>query len=118
MITGQLTSAKNPLLKEVRRAIARGSLTTEGFCIAETFHLLEEALRSDCFIPTVITAESVRTTVEAHVKGLKQVNLIRVPDALFAEISATESRTQATPAPSSVPPRPLAPPAPSFSRAR
>ena len=91
MITGQLTSAKNPLLKEVRRAIARGSLTTEGFCIAETFHLLEEALRSDCFIPTVITAESVRTTVESHIKGLKQVNLIRVPDALFAEISATES---------------------------
>ena len=91
MITGQLTSTRNPLLKEVRRAIARGSLTSEGFCIAETFHLLEEALRSDCFIHTVITAESVRTTVEAHVKGLKQVNLIRVPDALFTEISATES---------------------------
>jgi TrmH family RNA methyltransferase len=91
MKTSQLTSSKNPLLQEVRRAISRGSLTTEGFCIAETFHLLEEALRSDCFIPSVITAESVRTTVEAHVKGLKQVNLVRVPDALFAEISATES---------------------------
>ena len=91
MKTGQLTSSKNPLLKEVRRAISRGSLTAEGFCIAETFHLLEEALRSDCFIPAVITAESVRTTVESHIKGLKQVNLIRIPDALFAEISATES---------------------------
>ena len=91
MITGQLTSTRNPLLKEVRRAIARGSRTSEGFCIAETFHLLEEALRSDCFIHAVITAESVRTTVEAHVKGLEQVNLIRVPDSLFAEISATES---------------------------
>ncbi|MEO8125864.1 MAG: RNA methyltransferase [Bryobacteraceae bacterium] len=91
MKTGQLTSNKNPLLKDVRRAIARGSLTTEGFCIAETFHLLEEALRSDCFIHTVITAESVRSTVEAHVKGLREINLVRVPDELFAEISATES---------------------------
>jgi TrmH family RNA methyltransferase len=91
MKTGLLTSNKNPLLREVRRAISRSSLTTDGFCIAETFHLLEEALRSDCFISAVITAESVRTTVEAHVKGLPEVNLIRVPDALFAEISATES---------------------------
>src|SRR3954447_1302042 len=91
MKTGQLTSTKNPLLKEVRRAITRGSLTTDGYCIAETFHLLEEALRSDCFIPTVITAESVRTTVEAHVKALREVKLVRVPDALFAEISAPES---------------------------
>ena len=42
-----ITSAANPLLKDVRRAVARGSLTDEGWCIAETFHLLEEALRSD-----------------------------------------------------------------------
>lgn len=86
-----LTSAKNPLLKEVRRAIARGTLTTDGYCIAETFHLLEEALRSDCAIAAVITAESVRSTVEAHIKGLKNLNLIRVPDALFRELSATET---------------------------
>ena len=41
--------------------------------------------------PTVITAESVHASVEAHVKGREQINLIRVPDALFAEISATQS---------------------------
>jgi TrmH family RNA methyltransferase len=86
-----LTSAKNPLLKEVRRAASRGTLTTEGYCIAETFHLLEEALRSDCSIGAVISAESVRSTVEMNVKGLQNINLIRVPDALFAELSATEA---------------------------
>ena len=42
-----ITSAANPLLKEIRRAIARGSLTNDGLCVAESFHLLEEALRSD-----------------------------------------------------------------------
>ena len=41
-----ITSAANPLLKDVRRAIARGGLTAEGWCVAETFHLLEEALRA------------------------------------------------------------------------
>ena len=41
-----IASAANPLLKDVRRAIARGGLTDEGWCVAETFHLLEEALRS------------------------------------------------------------------------
>ena len=40
-----ISSAANPLLKEVRRAIARGGLTAQGWCVAETFHLLEEALR-------------------------------------------------------------------------
>src|SRR3954469_23465443 len=43
-----ITSAANPLLKDVRRAIARGGLTSEGFCVAETPHLLDEALRSNC----------------------------------------------------------------------
>ena len=42
-----LTSPANPLLKDVRRAIARGGLTPQGWMVAETPHLLEEALRSD-----------------------------------------------------------------------
>jgi hypothetical protein len=28
-----ITNAANPLLKEVRRAVARGSLTAEGWCL-------------------------------------------------------------------------------------
>ena len=43
----QISSAANPLFKDVRRAIARGGLTEDGLCVAESFHLLEEALRSD-----------------------------------------------------------------------
>ena len=87
----ELTSAKNPLLKDVRRAIARGGLTPDGFCVAETFHLLEEAIRSECVIQTVIASESVHASVERRVGGLRNVNFVRVPDTLYAEISATES---------------------------
>ena len=49
-MTETLLSDKNPLLKQVRRAVARGSLTEDGYAVAESFHLLEEALASDCEI--------------------------------------------------------------------
>ena len=86
-----VTSARNPLLKEVRRAVERGSLTGEGLCVAEGFHLLEEALRSDCAIEYVIVAESVRSALSAHVAGLKRVRVLAIDDALFSTVSSTEA---------------------------
>src|SRR5579872_1702915 len=86
-----LTSPRNPLLKEVRRAIIKGSTTEDGLAVAESFHLLEEALRSDCEIPAVFAAESVRTAVESHVRGLKNLHVTVLPDDLFRSISATEA---------------------------
>ncbi len=83
-----ITSAANPLLKDVRRAIARGGLTRQGWCIAETFHLLEEALRSGCDVKMVLAAESERDAVERHAAGIKTAML---PDALFQSISGTET---------------------------
>jgi len=78
-----LTSPRNPLLKEVRRAILRGGATDEGLAVAESFHLLEEALRSDCEIASVFAAESVRSAVESHVRGLKSLKVTVLPDDLF-----------------------------------
>lgn len=86
-----ITSAANPLLKDVRRAIARGALTSEGWCVAETFHLLEEALRSDCEVKVVLAAESVRSAAEGHVRGLGRTKVVVVPDALLRAVSDTES---------------------------
>jgi TrmH family RNA methyltransferase len=84
-----ILSAANPLLKDVRRAISRGSLTSQGWCVAETFHLLAEALRSDCEIKMVLAAESVRPAAEAHVRHLPGVKVAVLPDALFQSISDT-----------------------------
>ncbi|HLH17348.1 MAG TPA: RNA methyltransferase [Bryobacteraceae bacterium] len=86
-----ITSAANPLLKDVRRAIVRGSLTHEGLCVAETFHLLEEALRSDCDVKTVLAAESVRSAAEAHVRRLAGVKVAILPDRLFQSLAGTET---------------------------
>lgn len=87
----QLTSIKNPLLKDVRRAIVRGGLTADGCCVSESFHLLEEALRSHCVVRAIIASESVRSTVERRVKGLTDHNVIRVPDEIFSQVSSTET---------------------------
>src|SRR5271155_3109694 len=86
-----ITSAANPLVKDVRRAIARGGLTDEGWCVAESFHLLEEALRSDRDVPVVLAAESVRDTVERHVSGLKGSRTVVLSDALFQTVASTET---------------------------
>lgn len=79
-----ITSAANPLVKDVRRAIARGGLTDEGWCVAESFHLLEEALRSQRDVTVVLVAESVRASVQ--VNGRRTVVL---PDPLFQSIAST-----------------------------
>ena len=86
-----ITSAANPLVKDVRRAIARGGLTEGGLCVAETFHLLEEALRSDCEVKHVLAAETVRSAAETHVRGLNGVKVAVLPDTLFGSIAGTET---------------------------
>ena len=86
-----VTSARNPLLKEVRKAVVRGSLTEDGLCVAEGFHLLEEALRSECEIPAVFAVEAVRSAVERHVNGLKNIRVIGLQDDLFQSLSSTET---------------------------
>jgi RNA methyltransferase, TrmH family len=86
-----ITSAANPLLKDVRRAIGRGGLTEEGYLVAETFHLLEEALRSDCAVKVVLCSASVQSAVESHVRRLTGLRVAVVGDQLFPFISGTEA---------------------------
>jgi TrmH family RNA methyltransferase len=90
-MTETLSSDKNPLLKQIKRAVARGSLTDDGYAVAESFHLLEEALKSNCEIGAVIVAESVKGTVSTHVRGLKRTRVIAVPDSIFNELTSTET---------------------------
>jgi len=89
--TERLTSSANPFVKEIRRAAARGALTRDGCCIAETFHLLDEALRSGCEVAAVVAAESARPAVEERIGNLRGIRLIVLDDGLFQAASATES---------------------------
>jgi len=83
-----IASAANPLVKDVRRAIARGGLTAQGWCVAETRHLLEEALRSSrSRVKQVLAAESVRR----ELPPLDGVRVAILADDLVERISGTES---------------------------
>ena len=75
-------SDKNPLVKQIRRAVSRGSLTEDGYAVAEGVHLLEEALAAKCEIGAVIVAESARVNYpDARV----------VSDHTFRELASTET---------------------------
>src|SRR5260370_40335084 len=89
-MTEALVSPKNPLLKEVRRAAAHGSLTSEGYALAEGFHLLDEALASRVETGAVIVSESAREGLAERYSRLEETRVVTVPDAVFAGLGTTE----------------------------
>ena len=69
----------------------KGSLTPDGYAVAEGFHLLEEALRSECAIKSILASESVHQAVLRHVQGLRRIHFVRVADELFPDLSSAET---------------------------
>jgi TrmH family RNA methyltransferase len=89
-MTLTLTSEKNPLLKDVRRATSRGELTEDGCVVAEGVHLLEEAIRSGLEIQAIIAAESRRERIESDDRILA-VRVLWVDDQVFSRLTSTET---------------------------
>lgn len=85
-----IQSAHNPLVREIRRAVARGGLTHNGLCVAEGFHLLEEALRSGLRIDTVLATERAAAELRADFGRGRKPRFVRIGESLFSGISATE----------------------------
>ncbi len=81
--TKAVTSSQNPLIKGIRRAVASGGLTHDGFCVTEGLHLLEEAVRGGCEIGPVLATPRALSLVG----GMDRV--YEVPEAVFAQISTT-----------------------------
>ncbi|MBY0376036.1 MAG: RNA methyltransferase [Bryobacteraceae bacterium] len=77
--------AHHPLLKEIRRAALKGTLTTDGCAIAESFHLLEEAHRAGLAIRAVV---ATRSAVDRAAAWHDLLSL--VPDSVFAGLATTE----------------------------
>lgn len=82
---------RHPLLKTVRKALQKGALTEDGLCLAESFHLLDEALGAEREVPAIVVSESVRSTVESRVAGLTGVQLFYLPDRDFDDLATTEN---------------------------
>jgi TrmH family RNA methyltransferase len=75
-------SRQNPLLKQIRRAVSRGSLTEDGYAVAEGPHLLAEARRAGCEVLAVIVRES-------DAAGFPEARV--VSDTVFRELTTTET---------------------------
>lgn len=88
----ELSSPHHPLLKALRRALARGELTQDGCLAAEGPHLVEEALRSRLVVEALVAARSaVRwlARLEPLTNGRAPVYI--VPDCLFSAVAQTET---------------------------
>jgi len=85
-----ITSSSNPLIKDIRRAVRRGEATEDGLAIAESPHLLEEAVRSRIPVEATLLAETAGPAVEALAQRLDP-RYHTIPDKLFGELSSTEN---------------------------
>src|SRR6202051_4777513 len=75
----------NALVKELRKAFARGELTSDGYCAIEGFRILEEAIRSGLRFRAVFFSESAAVRAENLLSQLgAQVETLLLPDKLFA----------------------------------
>jgi TrmH family RNA methyltransferase len=82
----------NTLVKELRRAFARGELTPDGYCAIEGLRILEEAIRSGLRFRAVFFNESAAPRAERLLSQLgAQVETLVLPDKLFASVVPSEA---------------------------
>lgn len=79
----------NPLVKQIRRAVAHGTLTDDGYAVAEGPHLLEEARKAHCEIRAVIVSESAKPEVVAELSRLPELR--EVSEKTFRTLCSTET---------------------------
>ena len=82
----RITSSHNSLIKDVRRAADRGTLTEEGFAVAEGMHLFTEALASSVEIGALLVSEEILDR-----DWPPHLNLYALPKALFRDVASTEA---------------------------
>lgn len=80
-----ITSASNPRLKEIRRALHSGSLTRDGLCAIEGWRLIGEARKSGLAIEAVYGSEPPPFDVPFQ----------EVPDQALGAIATTETSPRA-----------------------
>jgi TrmH family RNA methyltransferase len=82
----------NTLVKDLRRAFARGELTSDGYCAIEGLRILEEAIRSGLRFRAVFFSEAAAGKAERLLSQLgAQVETLLLPDKLFASAVPSEA---------------------------
>ncbi len=86
----QLTSTRNPLLQEIRRAAADGRPTEDGLIAVEGPHLVEEALRGEWAIRRIFVTPDAHERY-AHLLRAAACEVVDVSARAFASTAATET---------------------------
>lgn len=82
----------NALLKELRKAFARGELTESGECAVEGFRIVEEALRNGLRLRAVFFNESAEGRAGRLMPQIgSHVETLLLPDKLFASAVPTQA---------------------------
>lgn len=86
MMEERITSRKNPLLQQVKKLLSsRKEREQAGLFVSDGTKLLEEAVKYDLGLHTVILSEGVEAAIPDHVR------LVRVPGDVMASISPMQS---------------------------
>ena len=82
----------NALVRELRRAFARGELTDDGYCAIEGVRIIEEAIRSSLRFRAVFFSESAASRAERLLPQMgAEVETLLLPDKLFASLVPSEA---------------------------
>ena len=82
-----ISGRHNALVKELRKAFAAGTATSEGLCAIEGLRILEEAIRSGVKFQTVFFSASAEAKAERLLPQIgAHVETLLLPDTLFASI--------------------------------
>lgn len=84
-----ITSRGNPLVKMLRKAASRGIATPDGFALAESPRLLEEALLAGIDIRGVFATEAARPKLERMLPPHGNITLRILDEKLFRECATT-----------------------------
>ena len=87
----QITSAANPVLKEIRKAVQRGGLTTDGLAVCETLRLLRDVLPGPSRVEAVLVSEERRVEVERLLAGRDEIRLLVAPESLVASVASVQA---------------------------
>ena len=86
MMEERISSRKNPLLQQVKKLLSsKKERETAGLFVGDGTKLLEEAVKYDPGLHTVILSEGVQAEIPDHVR------VVRVPGDVMASISPMES---------------------------
>jgi RNA methyltransferase, TrmH family len=82
----------NALVKALRRAFARGELTSDGYCAIEGLRVLEEAIRSGLRFRAVFFSSSAGAKAQRLLPQIgAYVETLLLPDKLFASTVPSET---------------------------